>query len=399
MHRHVANIVEWESTIHIPSDERTYKSAAHSAKGSDVIFLFENGTRLSARTMQRKITKTCRNVMGFYRNELFPIKRTTASEKLETINLKIEKAIHRLITYNKDGIRISHNKEEGPDGVRYNIEYEVEYEENTPYIKILEHERRLMNAVLDGKHTIVRDIMSLENIFSCVMCKVQMWHCFDPNLPYIWAYKWNGVKAKMLIVDKILPEENGSYLTYLWPDANAVSTQQCRGGSNLSLLLNLCLLVEIMDDCIVIIETIGFLVSDIIYTTEPMTNASILKYLRDSLRDVSVGGKKVLIQEFYESKLPNTYDDSKFDGFIIIQNDMVIKWKAPTLDVKCVAPFTYSVANNLLKLDLMGEVGKIYEISCANTVLRQRNDRLVSSSANEYDVFLESVKQLRGGGK
>lgn len=384
--------IEWESTVTIPVNETTYNAQKEKAK-LDIIFFFDNDTRLSARRLERKTITQSRRLLNFYHNHWFPIKRTQATEDLCEIgpHANVVSAIHRLIVYNEEGLRVSYNKEECDSGVRYTVCYEIEYSsETTTYQHILLYERKLMAKLLEDNYDITRQTMTLENICECVMSKVQMWHLFDSTFDYIWAYKWNGIKAKLLITSQTL--SNGSNLTYIWPDAKPVKTE-CATSCSLDILMNLCFLVEIMDDYIVIIEVIGTLI-DKIYTTEPMMNASILKYLKYNISDLKISNKPVYIQEFYPAPMPSDYDKSKYDGFIVIQNDNVIKWKAPTIDVKCIEPQKYTVAGQTFTLEHLGVVGKIYEMSWTNKILRQRTDRIAASCEKEYDIFVKSTARL-----
>lgn len=390
-------LIEWESTITIPIDEDTYTSIQNNNSNYklDVIFLFNDDSRLSNRRIERKVITSCRNLLGFYKNEWFPIKRTTAVEELCSLDapsFQPHTAIHRLIVYHQNQLRVSYNKEDCENGVKYTVQYEIEYPEHSTYKYILQCERNLMRKVLNDGFVIKRTTMSLENIFSCVMSKVQMWHCFDENKKYIWAYKWNGVKSKLMVTN--CNSERSAQLSYLWPDGNVISTQFC-SGENLHLLENLCLLVEIMPTYIVIIEVIGALVGDIIYTTEPMMNAEILKYLHTNLTDVTIKDNRVLVQRFYPDPMPKTFNHELYDGFIIIQDNEIIKWKQPTIDIKCEDAYTYSVAGQTLKLDHFGIKGRIYEMTWDNKVLRQRNDRITSSCENEYKIFMASSEHLK----
>lgn len=390
--------IEWESTITISIDENEYKQRTKSYK-LDIIFLFENGLRLAQRHVQRKTTTYTRNLINFYHNQWFPIERTTAIEELMPINdtdgVPIQQVIYRCVTQHDchNNIRVAYNKITTAQGVRYNVEYEIEYPNNSKYLDIIRYERKLMKCVLADGYVVRRDTMTLETMFAFVMTKVQMWHNFDPNDQYLWAYKWNGVKAKMLITDRKM--ENGSRLTYLWPDAKATSTEHCYG-ENLDILLNLCLLVEILDDCIVLIEAIGSMVDNKLYTTEPMANASVLKRFASELHNIRINDKPLIVQKFYDGTLPRFYDKSRYDGFIIIQNDMIIKWKIPTIDVKCIKPYHYAVAGNVFVLNgEEGEVGAIYEISYTHEILRKRTDRIAASTLNEYTIFLESSERIK----
>ncbi|ATY70197.1 late expression factor 4 [Tomelloso virus] len=387
---------EWETTISINSIESEYLQALNNENHkTDVIFLLSEGMRLSNRTVQKKTTTSKRRLLTYYKQQWTPLERTIAIEEAchPTKTLIVEKCIHRVIIYESGGLRISHNKEVCALGEKYNIEYEIEYPEKSEYSDILRCERKLIKTFLQHNHVIKRDIMTRIDMFSCVMSKVQMWNCFDANQSYLWAYKWNGIKSKILITDCKSPNDDASFITYVWSDNSTITNKMCRG-KNIHHLINICCAVEIMDDKIIIIEAIGTMIDGEIYTTEPMANASFLKHLDSLLADdVYIDDKPLQVQRFYPPELPNSYGKD-CDGFVIIQNDLIIKWKIPTIDVKCVTPYTFKVGSQMIPLNFIGEPGKIYEITYKNEVLRQRNDRLAASSDQEYAVFMESSKML-----
>lgn len=396
------NCDEWESTISMPISEDVYREfVRNSDTRLDVIFLFKCGARLSGRRFQRKTTVTCRYLLSFENKHWYPIERTTAVEQLTFIPdmSTITKTIFRRLYFVSENIRISFNCETTLDGVKYNVEYEVEYPPGSEYEYILDLERQLMSHV---KVFVQRKKMTLEKIFSCVMSKVQMWHVFDPSKDYIWAYKWNGVKSKILITDTIV-EMNGvtGNLTYIWPDVNDISTKICsisptaKRKIDISPLLNLCFLVEIMDHAYVVIEAVGALIDTVIFTTEPKTNVAVLAYLRRVIGNhgLLIDGIPLRFQRFYKQPMPNRYGKNH-DGFIIIQNEMIIKWKIPTVDVKCIGPYLYSVADETLQLDKEGVVGCIYELCYGNKILRKRIDRIAASSKNEWTIYVKSNEHL-----
>lgn len=387
---------EWESTISITSNQVEFSGALRDTSHTiDVIFLYQNGVRLSARVVQKKVTTATRLLLTHYQDTWVPLKRTVSTEECVRFSKQpvlVEKSIHRVIVQQSDGIRVSYNKEVSGLGEKYTIDYEIEYAANSAYCDILRAERKLIRVFVASNHQITRDVMTRIDMFSCVMSKVQMWHCFDPDKTYLWAYKWNGIKAKILITSN--ESDDGSLITYVWTDDSKISNKLCRG-NNIQHLVNICCAVEILDDRIIIIEAIGTMVSGDIYTTEPMANAAFLKYLSTLLRDdVTIDGVPLLVQHFYEPSLPGEYGKD-CDGFIIIQDDLIIKWKIPTIDVKCIAAHTYKVGSQIIQLAFKGEPGKIYEISNKNEVLRQRVDRLAASSDQEYAVFLDSAKMLQ----
>lgn len=396
---------EWESTISIPISESVYNEAVYTGNyKTDVIFLDDTGVRLSDRCVQRKITTHTRHLINFYNGQWFPIKRTISTEEslvLTQMISSIKKAILRNQRFTEHGIRISYNREDTCDGCRFNVKYEIEYPDNSPYDVILEKERLLVQQVMHDGYKIARSKMDLSNIFSCVMTKVQMWHCFDVKKDYRWAYKWNGIKAKLLIADKSNnntnndddDNNNNTKEAFLWPDAKDIIMDKCYG-DNYEPVLNFCFLVEIMEDFIVIIEAIGALIDGVIYTSEPKTNTAVLEYLNEHVSNLRIGSKPVRIQKFYLPPLPNTYDSSVFDGFIIVQDDMVIKWKIPTIDAKCIEPYKYKVASKIIQLSFAGDVGDIYELSHKYEIIRKRNDRIAPSNEQEYNMFLKSIEHL-----
>lgn len=398
--------IEWESTITIHIDKCEYEAVLEKKNiASDVILIFANGSRLSSRTVQRKVVTEKKHVLGYSNGRFYPIRRTKATEETTNIDptLSIQKAVHRLIVYDDEHdrckMRLAYNKEEIEDGVRYTLTCEAEYPHTSTYDQIVEYEQRLVQKMSPyfNRIQVTPDKLTLGEIFSCVVPKVQMWNCFNPQKRYLWAYKWNGVKAKFMCV-------NGH--AYIWPDASEIYTEAYRG--DLTFMERMCLQVELMDDNIVIVEVIAAAYYEDIYTTEPLTNAEVLRHLHAVLTEseVTVGDKRLTVQTFYNTYLPKHFDDSKYDGFIIVQEDLTIKWKPPTIDVKCIGPYKYMVGSTnqttIIQLpgpgelddDIVGVKGCIYEMSSNFKILRQRVDRMTCSTTKEYHAFLESIKLI-----
>lgn len=401
-------MTEWESTVSVAVEKRVFDDYAENTV-SDVIFIFTNGSRVSLRTVQRKVVHEKKLVLGFANGRFYPIRRTRATELTAYIEptMSVEKVVHRRIISAEtrgDGskMRMACNKEEVESGVRYTLTCEVEYSYKSGYDDIVRYEKELMGRMHEqfGSVRVAPDKMTLNEIFSCIVPKVQMWHCFDPLRDYVWAYKWNGVKAKFMCV---------SGHAYIWPDAGEIYTRPCSG--DLSGVEHMCLQVELMDDRVVIVEVIAASYDSKIYSVEPMTNVAILNHLNATLSASAgtVGEKPLVVQKFYSTRLPrrlpDDYEDS--DGFIIVQKELTIKWKAPTVDVKCVGPYRYTVGSgdtntvmNLPELDeegretAAGVVGRIYEMASNFKILRRRTDRITCSTNLEYRIFLESCKLI-----
>lgn len=423
--------IEWESTITVRVDKSVYDAVLEKKNTTgtrgiacDVILIFTNGSRLSSRTVQRKVVTEKKHVLGYLNGQFYPIRRTRATEETTNIDptLSIEKAVHRLIVqyddyteedklrlaYHDDDaknddrckLRLAYNKEEIENGVRYTLTCEAEYSHASTYDQLIEYEERLMRKISShfDRIQVTPDKLTLGEMFSCVMPKVQMWNCFNPQKRYLWAYKWNGVKAKFMCIDGHV---------YIWPDASEITTHPCHG--NLTSMKRMCLQVELMEDRIVIVEVVAAAYYEEIYTVEPLTNVAILRHLNAALTEsaVTIGNKPLTVQTFYNTYLPERFDETKHDGFIIVQEDLTIKWKPPTVDVKCVGPHEYTVGSKnqavIIRLptpidddrnEIEGEKGRVYEMSSNFKILRRRTDRMTCSTTKEYQAFLESIKLI-----
>lgn len=378
------DLIEWESTITVKITPEEY-DAVRKFK-SDVIFLFDNDVRLSNKRIEEKVMER-QYIFGFLKGHKFPIIRSKATERLAEIpeHGTIVRVNNRKVKLSTHNIRVSYNCIEKMSSRRYTVSYEIEYPVNTPCEEIRKHETRLMEMALSHHHIPKANISTLESVAPCISSKVEMWHVFKNTKNYKWAYKWNGIRAKLLLC------EDSSNLVYISPSASTIKTARIYG-QNIDLLRDMCLSVEIMHDRMVIIEILGSKFEDQMYKVEVSTNLEILKYLGEKLgSDVFVDKRPLIVQKFYDAPKPATFDRNLFDGLIIVENDTIIKWKIPTVDVKCVGPHKFTVGDNtILTLKECGVKGRVYEISPDYEILRMRNDRLNDSNENEYQVFLKS---------
>lgn len=408
---------EWETTIEVRISEADWGAILKQTDvyNEDVIFHFENGQRLKERRLQRKEVGTRKNLLGFHEKQCFPITRTQAIEhgvdvKNSASSNTVVCAVHRLLrvedqpsvefecseTYGR--VRVAYDKEESDNGVRCFQRFEIEYPPDSPYKKILQCERALMEFASSYGCRPISDRPDAKEMFSYIMSKVQMWHCFNCKLPYKWAYKWNGIKSRLIFTNNDKCEQ----VAYLWPDTQRIRIERVHGSTNMSSLFSgMYMLAEIMLDRIVIIEVIGCRYYGRIFTTEPMTNVNMLACLSEELGKCMVGELPVWVQTFYPAPMPTIdYDKTLHDGFVVVQNDMIIKWKIPTVDVRFVGvPNRFSIGSDtVIHLTTVPnvplELNAIYEISCDYHVLRRRTDRIAPSTDHEYAVFLKSIELL-----
>ncbi|XP_039301035.1 uncharacterized protein LOC120356207 [Nilaparvata lugens] len=464
---------------------KTRRISSQYAYKTDIILSFANGVRVAERVVQRKVTNQRRCVLGIDDAVIYPIVRTQSTEttvglasidfmQLTKITTRIVLPSKILRTINENSyycgvsedededdndkrptqqltaayprIRKSVNEDRTDHGTKYTLECEIEYEPDTNYATVLMHEDTLMDIMSDYKSKLVPDLLSLQKIFSCVVPKVQMWNCFDDNQTFLWAYKWNGIKAKFMCIG-----ENA----YIWPDAGEIYTDTCTvldktsgaGDNPLTLIRNMCMQVELMPDSIIIVEVVAISYFDTVHNPEPLINVRILNFLRSILYTragtprITIGEKHLKVQTFHRGQLPKTYDTSCYDGLIIVQNDLLIKWKCPTIDMRYVGPGNrfsvaekfitlpdssfildegtdtkndnrFSVAEKFITLPdssfildedtdtknntsrIEPQLNAIYEVASNLKILRLRTDRRAASTEHEYRVFEKSLKLL-----
>ena len=412
----------------------------------DILFYFNNGLRLANRKLENKITLENKNVLFFFKNKFFPIIRSVSSETQfffnkndddndddnnnddddddddENFFFNIIKSTYRFILYNENNLRLCVNKNSCEYGSNYTLTCEIEYKKNYNYKDIYKAEKLMFDKFCNiflFLSDFKKENVSLDFLFACIVPKVQVWDCFnfkkynsDKNLK--WAFKWDGIKAKMLI--------NENLNVYLWPDADEVQQLTVVFKSDikkLNFLKNLCLQVELMSDCIIIVHVIAAIYqNNELFFLEPFLNLKVLNFIEKKIKTpiffkYKTNRLKLVVQKFFNyTKTPIPLSSSsssslslqqkkkkcEYDGFIFIQNNLIIKWKLPTIDVKCIAPCVFLVGKKekiYLKHGNFAKTGCIYELSNEFKILRKRKDRLTCSTDNEYKIFLKSIKNIK----
>lgn len=386
---------EYESTITLNITKNIYDSNV-SYHSVDLIFVFSD-SRLSARKFERKTKIFEDMILGFYKGCFFPIQRTIAREELlplDQLDMLPTKITHRKITKILalgHVFRLSYNQIMSPKGIKYTAECEVEYLQNTNMNLIWSLEEKMMELMnLHCKFEFLEDAyFKLEQIFSAAVPKLQPWHNFEVSKPYLWALKWNGVKAK-LVYSSVVG-------CYLWRDADDILKIN-NVPNEFRVFDKLCLQVEVLEDLMVVTEILAINYNNVLFINEPNTNIACLEhysYLNNM--DVRLDGKLVRVQQFYAAPKPDTYKHCElYDGLVIMQDNKLIKWKQPTIDVKYLGD-GFAVGNHIIYIPNDGnlEINAIYEITIGDIILRKRNDRLACSTQNEYEIYLESVDMFK----
>lgn len=113
----------------------------------------------------------------------------------------------------------------------------------------------------------------------------------------------------------------------------------------------------------------------------------------------------MIVQKFHgDRQCPKTFQLDRYDGFILAQDRLLIKWKQPTIDARYLGNNTFEVGDSknpiLFSLDAGEQAddkcteNSIYELSSKLSIIRKRIDRLLCSTTKEYELFVKSIKLL-----
>lgn len=391
------SVCEWESSIKIYMRKEQFDNLLQKLTviAKDVIIYFTDNTRLAHRMYQKKTLKKKEFILLYYKKNFFPVRRSISEEVLlpkpDFENLVIKNAIIRKILYSDNFVRINLDIEITDIGNKYCLCSEMEYEENSSYSTICEKEKILMSFFFNflKRNNLVSELLVLDDlttndIFESVPNKMKMWYNLQKNEKKYWAYKWNGVKAKMC-------SSNFGKKIILWEDIKNIIEIQCiELYKQFPFLNNLCIQLEHVNGYYVLTEILSAKFNSKFYMIEPLTNIKLLAMIKKKYSPIELfPNKQLFIQEYFDSEIPNSYDESKFDGFIVIQNEKIVKYKMPTIDMKCLKGNVYAVNTKKFRLDIEGIPGSIYEVSSTFKVLRLRKDRISSGSEKEYEEFIK----------
>ena len=378
---HAEVCYEYETSISCDATEEDFTSCQPIYE--DFLFYYKTGLRCSNRRIEyKKVIRRCDN-MVFALDKFWPLLRTTAIETLTNIrNDVLKMTIHRKIIKvdPKYKFREAIEKRENINGVKYVHVAEVEYGHDTGSNKkdLYDCEVFLINT-LSKPMNIVFDEVNLSKTFTCVGYKVQLWHTFSPNHPFYWAYKWDGIKCKLVVNSKAM---------YLWPDLMPVKNVSYSG--NVDYIKNIIFNVEYLDNAIVIFDILCVFYNNHLFGLDHHSLIPALQYLTRNLSNVTIGGKPLHVQKFYLPPIPKTWPDT-CDGLIISQKDMIIKWKVPSIDMKCVKKNLFQVGSQTFEIIVPhAEVGQVYEFAPSEDgikMIRLRHDRISGSTDRELELY------------
>jgi hypothetical protein len=360
---------------------------------NDVVVYYSCGARLSQRKVELKTNQSKEMGVLFYKNRLWPLIRTKSIEmktKLSSASI-IETIIHRKIVGLNEYWRESIEQHENQYGVQYFYVAEIEYAN-------IENRKMKEMEMIDKLQYEINLDLELSEVFACVGIKVQTWDRFNSNAPYKWAFKWDGIKCKFLI---------NSLSTFLWPDLQEVKMYNSPDLPKImtSILWN----AELLTDKLVLFDALSIKYNGNLYFFDTETSIELLKFFNLIVGNFNLDQIKVQFQKFYDKIYTDDLGmkfkgfpmwSSDQDGIIIFQNEKIIKWKVPTIDMKCIGTNKFSVAGKVLNVEYPNaKVGKIYEFSPSPKgliLLRLRNDRIAASTENELEVYQNACSMMSG---
>lgn len=404
--------VEWESTIDYPISEEAFDRICKGNRSDWIqswIVNYANGTRLAPSrhgeyVFQTKKTFESKNVLIYNDNSFYPMTRSKSTEMIENLKDHPEiwqsnamiKTVLRFYKY-VDNVRVSLNREtHATDGVFFFASFEVEYPENVTIAELCDYEIELATVAQKFKCIDSPQSLDTKDVFSIIPQKLQSFENWDPNSEYAWAFKWNGIRAKVVFFE---------HFVQIYPDSLPSETLPYRIKSEQSSqsIRNICFTCEILPEpwnLIIVLEVAGARFGRTLFSPEPITSRKFLDMKKPSLEGIEIqrgqNGYRLQVQTFHPSPCPFEYDETLHDGIVIEQRNSLIKWKEPTIDVLCVKKgkeLIYVLGDGLQTVPISypeGEPRKIYEIGCRFQILRERKDRKYPSTLQEYKEFLEA---------
>lgn len=427
---------EFESTVTLSIPKKIYDEILNDLPVIEkyTIFYFQNGSRMSKDKIQMKKVHKRTNILKILTiddNFLFlPFTRKYSLEHESAVpqNLStIETAILRSVIYyqKEDGIhiiRISVECVSTTSGIMHQITAEIEYQESTwyYYTSLMAAENLLLDIIKVKIGAYIKNIRSedtfkfkdMSNIVHVPSRRFNMFHkTYSDSKNEIKTYKFDGYKGRMYIKNKQL---------FFYDDLHNMGSTTCEA---LSFVENIFFQIEVMKSGYLIITDVlgGYtgnnVTNESLYMPEPLTVLLFFINLRKHWKAQGIVepipiifGKQTFKMFTQYPVLANTPvpDQSilPFDGYIITKEDKIFKLKVPTVDVRVKNGYLYidSIIASISAQKFNNFANnKIFEISpnrCTNNsetefiILRQRNDKNVTSTPNEYDSFTKELQYM-----
>ncbi|QBB28686.1 LEF-4 [Homarus gammarus nudivirus] len=420
---------EYETSISIPIKKSIFDAICSDFKIENVymILYFDNGIRMSDSKIQSKIINSRKNLIKIISYDdlmyFIPYSRTDSLEcpSAAPESLEVRTYIYRRIIYKekiceKFDTRISIEERVNSDGIVYYLTAEVEYDQlSYTYYNMNCNVENIFFDLFSSHcmyyiHTLkTTDLftyspMNIMNYGSRVFRSLHKNCTASPRDKVV--FKFDGYKCKIGIQD--------GQITYYDAQHN-FSSGFC---PELDKYENIVFQGEVMADVLYLVDILGGFVNNgkDLYMPQPSDVFDFFEWFRNDLKKC---GKTepfdlILTNQQQQIKTYKVYTqylvtgglsekcEFPYDGYIVVDNGNLIKYKIPTIDVKVDNGYLKLMDRALPIADKLYDHLKnnaIYEVQ-QNTngeyvILKLRLDRIVPSSAAEYEEYIKELNFMR----
>lgn len=410
---------------------------------SFVIYISDDGydLRIHSNKFQKKNELERANYLVYLNNKFIPYSQTKSIESLafQCIDYsKIQTIVTRYTLFelqpdNKDdftNIRIVIESISNDRGIDYMFAAEIEYAEeiylnNNSISKtnniLFKYIKEILNPVWSFIN-IEYDVIKPENVINIPSRIFHPFYQIDVT-NYLIKYKFDGYKGKMIYtknnfyyfddlhnfnIIKIFPEifklfENIIFQFEIVQNDNNNNNNKENNNNTLNVM--------------VLTDIIGVYINNTLYTLKPTEVLKVFEYISQVLNVNNINNVIIELDNniIYPLQLQKAISNEElknneinkinllYDGYIIVSNELEIKYKIPTCDVR--------LFNYMLYIDNMNEPitsdmfyndkyvnNSIYEVSIDSTgsiyILRKRHDRMFTSTELEYINFIQLTKKM-----
>lgn len=389
----------------------------------NVIYINDDGydIRIHSDRFQKKTELERANYLLYLDGKFIPYSQTKSMESLayKCIDFsKIQTIVTRYIfleyiPYDTDelkNIRIVFESISNEKGIDYMFAAEVEFSEEVynnakkiySYNQYLfEYIRTILNPVW-ANINIKYDVIEPENVLNIPSRIFHPFHQIDVT-NYLIKYKFDGYKGKM-----IYTKNNFYYFDDLQNFSVIIKYPNIfKTFENIIFQFEIVQSMDLSISVIVLTDIIGVYIHGILYTLKPTEVLNVFKYIASQLDAYELELDSGLIyplqlQKSIPTEELNNSINLKYDGYIIVSNELEIKYKVPTCDAR--------LYQNMLYIDNMNEPitsdmfygsysnDQIYEISINSSgsiyILRKRHDRMFTSTIIEYNNFVDLSQKM-----
>lgn len=426
----IESLEEYETSLYIPISKDIYDTLLMESARQDTYFVgyFMDNIRLAHDKIQLKIVRKKQHVIKiiYYEDKPYfiPYKRSYASEFPAAIpeTSKLESAIIRTVIYNKVWdlctMRVALEERSDAKGGQYAFTAEVEYDDATyeSYTQSRDAETIFFDTIVSKYFYKLKevDFQSLFNFNSCDIVgynsrKFRLLHkqySISDNEKLM--FKLDGYKCKFGYT------ENGHFVFH---DAlNNIYGGVCEP---LKEFRNIVFQGEILENkTIFIVDILGGYTSykKDLYMPDPLEAIEFFGWFRSHLKRCNVGQVSMELssqsvvkyqfdvhtQFFVDPENPQT--DYKIDGYIIISNGGLYKFKKPTIEARAFDGYLYIYGEtNMLSTVHHKKLidSAIYEVcespkkNSEYIILKLRKDRISPGTREQKEEQKHELEFLR----